>query len=294
MDLFIYVFLFIFWAVFWSFWSVLIRRLKAQVDSKVIKSILYGRSQCPNCDNFLWPIDLVPIFSWLWLKWKCRHCHSKISIFYLILEIFSWIVFCLSFFVLKKYAIDLSYLDIKFILGLVFFVSVNWILLLLIFADLLFFELNVYLWIFAAVFSILFQFFWLIGDFNLAFIWGLSFFAVFAFIYYFAKFYVRIRFWQKNTEWFWAWDVMVAFLIWLMLPFLIKINWLVFDDIYKIVIMYVFLSSLLWMIFALVKYVTTKGKYGQAIPFLPAMILWYWLLLVYWDKLLLLFDILKN
>lgn len=41
-----------------------------------------GRSICPNCKHTLATKDLVPLFSWIFLKGKCRYCGSKISVRY--------------------------------------------------------------------------------------------------------------------------------------------------------------------------------------------------------------------
>lgn len=36
------------------------------------------RSECPHCHHILAPKDLIPVFSWLWLRGKCRYCHKSI------------------------------------------------------------------------------------------------------------------------------------------------------------------------------------------------------------------------
>lgn len=38
-----------------------------------------GRSECTHCHHVLAPLDLVPVFSWLWLGGKCRYCHKPIQ-----------------------------------------------------------------------------------------------------------------------------------------------------------------------------------------------------------------------
>jgi leader peptidase (prepilin peptidase)/N-methyltransferase len=38
-----------------------------------------GRSQCPGCGHVLGPADLVPLFSYLFLRGKCRYCGQRIS-----------------------------------------------------------------------------------------------------------------------------------------------------------------------------------------------------------------------
>ncbi len=42
-------------------------------------SILHGRSMCPNCKHQLSAADLIPVFSWLSLRGKCRYCKKPIS-----------------------------------------------------------------------------------------------------------------------------------------------------------------------------------------------------------------------
>lgn len=46
-----------------------------------------GRSHCPACGHALGIADLVPVFSWLFLRGKCRHCGAKISPRYLFTEL---------------------------------------------------------------------------------------------------------------------------------------------------------------------------------------------------------------
>jgi len=46
-----------------------------------------GRSKCPSCGHVLSPLDLVPLFSWLFLKGRCRYCGKKISPRYPISEL---------------------------------------------------------------------------------------------------------------------------------------------------------------------------------------------------------------
>lgn len=37
------------------------------------------RSECPECGHTLSPLDLVPVFSWLFLGGRCRYCKTRIS-----------------------------------------------------------------------------------------------------------------------------------------------------------------------------------------------------------------------
>lgn len=66
---------------------------KAQNDL----SITTGRSMCPNCKHELKAKDLVPLFSWLSLKGKCRYCHKPISWQYPVVELITAILFKISY-----------------------------------------------------------------------------------------------------------------------------------------------------------------------------------------------------
>lgn len=79
----------IFGVIFGSFVNALVWRLHEQeaLDGKKGKaadkrrrdlSIAKGRSMCPHCGHTLAAKDLVPVFSWLWLRGKCRYCHAPI------------------------------------------------------------------------------------------------------------------------------------------------------------------------------------------------------------------------
>lgn len=76
-----------------SFLNVLIYRLPRK------ESILFPSSRCPSCNHKLAPKDLVPIFSYIFLKGKCRYCRAKISIRYPLVETLTAIFFALSFWV---------------------------------------------------------------------------------------------------------------------------------------------------------------------------------------------------
>lgn len=50
------------------------------------ESIVYVPSHCMNCNTKLHWYELIPLFSWLALRGRCRTCHSKISWQYPIIE----------------------------------------------------------------------------------------------------------------------------------------------------------------------------------------------------------------
>jgi len=56
------------------------------------ESFLRGHSHCPSCGHELGVRDLVPIFSWLLQRGRCRYCGTKISVRYLLAELFFAVV----------------------------------------------------------------------------------------------------------------------------------------------------------------------------------------------------------
>lgn len=74
---------------FGSFGNVLILRLKAGTS-------LGGRSHCMSCKQKLSVVDLVPVFSFVFLGGRCRQCGKAISMQYPIVEILSACMFGLA------------------------------------------------------------------------------------------------------------------------------------------------------------------------------------------------------
>lgn len=62
------------------------------------KSIVLGRSQCPQCSHTLGTLDLVPIVSWLLQRGRCRYCKKSIGRHYIITEVITVGLFVLSYF----------------------------------------------------------------------------------------------------------------------------------------------------------------------------------------------------
>lgn len=60
-------------------------------------SVISGRSQCVYCGQRLVAKDLVPIFSWLYLRGRCRYCGGFISVQYPTVELVCAFVFVLSY-----------------------------------------------------------------------------------------------------------------------------------------------------------------------------------------------------
>ncbi len=69
-------------AIVGSFLNVVIHRLPQEE-----RSIVSGPSHCPNCFEHLCWHEKIPIFSYLFLKGKCRHCNTSISPQYPLVEL---------------------------------------------------------------------------------------------------------------------------------------------------------------------------------------------------------------
>ena len=59
-------------------------------------SLIYPSSHCPTCNNKIRWYDNIPIFSFIFLKGKCRDCGSKISTRYPIVEMINALLYFLS------------------------------------------------------------------------------------------------------------------------------------------------------------------------------------------------------
>ncbi len=89
MNLILYIAIFSIGIVFGSFFTLAVYRIPRKED------ITHVRSHCTTCNHRLEFLDLIPVFSYLFLGGKCRYCGEKIRPRYFLLEIFSGIVFLL-------------------------------------------------------------------------------------------------------------------------------------------------------------------------------------------------------
>lgn len=89
-DINLYIFL-ILGLLIGSFLNVVIYRAPREM------TFCKGRSMCLNCKHQLMWYDLIPLFSYLFLRGKCRYCKEKISIQYPLVESITGIVFALIY-----------------------------------------------------------------------------------------------------------------------------------------------------------------------------------------------------
>lgn len=77
-----------------SFLNVLAYRIPIR------ESIVKGRSHCTTCGKQILNRDLIPVFSWIFLRGKCRFCGERISPRYMIVELICGLSYLTAFLVL--------------------------------------------------------------------------------------------------------------------------------------------------------------------------------------------------
>lgn len=91
MEMILSMFVFALGSIFGSFYNVVIYRLPRKL------SITKGTSMCPVCHHRVLPQQLIPIISFIFLRGKCAHCQSSISLRYPLIEILTGVMFLLAF-----------------------------------------------------------------------------------------------------------------------------------------------------------------------------------------------------
>ncbi|MCT4595183.1 MAG: prepilin peptidase [Anaeromicrobium sp.] len=97
-----------------SFLNVCIYRIPKE------ESIAYPPSHCPKCNNQLKPLDLVPLFSYLLNKGKCRYCRETISLQYPIVEFLNGIIYLLLYF---KFGLNILFVKYGVLASLLIVIS---------------------------------------------------------------------------------------------------------------------------------------------------------------------------
>lgn len=87
----LYIIVFLYGIVIGSFLNVCIYRIPKQ------ENIVKIRSHCMNCGYQLKWYDLVPVFSYLCLRGRCRSCKQKISVQYPLIELLNGVLYCIVF-----------------------------------------------------------------------------------------------------------------------------------------------------------------------------------------------------
>lgn len=107
-----------------SFLNVLIDRLPRK------ETILRGRSHCDSCKKVLSWKDLIPVFSFLFLRGKCRGCKSSIGLRTPLVELLTGFLF-----VITLYTLAFQTITILSIITLLFYLFIISVLLVIFFCD---------------------------------------------------------------------------------------------------------------------------------------------------------------
>jgi len=302
MDILIIAWVFILWTILWSFWSVIMTRLEWDINRTSIKWILFWFSRCPSCHKRLHAHNLIPLFSYLFQRWKCEHCKAPISKIYPILEILSWVIAVISYIFVYN---TLSYIipDVYKLTIFIFWLITNRSLLLMIIYDIQKYELHMAIRVINIIWILLWQFTWAYWNYQWALLNAILFFIVFEWIYYFGKRYVS-KFYKKNNElnqdfeweWFGKWDIFIWISLWIMSPFIAINNLQTLNIItsIKILILLLIISSLLGIIYFGITYIiktfsqniSSNSSNLKIIPFIPSLIISFWILLFYADRII--------
>lgn len=117
MQLWIQIYTFIVGALIGSFLNVVVYRVPRE------ESISFPPSHCPHCQYRLKVYDLVPMFSYLILKGRCRNCGEKISLRYPIVEAVSGFLFLFTLLTFGLTWQTLQYVAILSILLAIFLID---------------------------------------------------------------------------------------------------------------------------------------------------------------------------
>ena len=83
--------LFICGSFFGSFINCMAQRIVLEEDW------IISKSRCDCCGHSLGILDLIPVFSYVLNRGRCRYCHEKISVRYPLTEIFTGFLFLIFY-----------------------------------------------------------------------------------------------------------------------------------------------------------------------------------------------------
>jgi prepilin signal peptidase PulO-like enzyme (type II secretory pathway) len=118
MTLFVLAYALLIGLVIGSFLNCLVWRLYK--EEKVS-----GRSYCPRCRHLIAWYDNIPVFSFLFLRGRCRNCHKKISWQYPLVELITGILFLLAFWQQLGFSIPTDSVLFDLLLSPVFYISLS-------------------------------------------------------------------------------------------------------------------------------------------------------------------------
>lgn len=109
-----YILIFILGIIIGSFLNVCIYRIPRE------ESLAYPSSHCTYCSHPLKWYDLVPIFSFLSLRGRCRYCGEIISPQYPIVELLNGIIYLLAFY---HFGLSIDFVFYSFLVSILIVIS---------------------------------------------------------------------------------------------------------------------------------------------------------------------------
>ena len=124
MNLILYIIIFFFGAAIGSLVNVIVDRL-------YVKSFLSGRSHCASCGKELSFFELIPVFSYIFLKGRCKNCKTKIGAKHLYVEIVLGVLALITYKLLLVSYFDPMSIDFNVISGALFSILYTFLFILL-------------------------------------------------------------------------------------------------------------------------------------------------------------------
>lgn len=114
---------FIFGAVIGSFLNALLYRFNTGrgILWAHSTSLRASRSRCMHCGHTLGALNLIPIFSYIFLRGRCRYCHSRVSLQYPLVE---GTLGLISMLIFLQYPEPVSYLYFLLVWAIILFIVV--------------------------------------------------------------------------------------------------------------------------------------------------------------------------
>lgn len=93
------------------------------------ESVVFPSSHCPHCRTKLASWDLVPLFSYLWLKGRCRYCQCPISWRYPVVELLTGLLFIALYAYFGLNLLLVKYLTLICLLMVISFIDLEYYLI---------------------------------------------------------------------------------------------------------------------------------------------------------------------
>lgn len=242
---------FILGLIFGSFINCLAYRLKH-------KKTILGRSFCPKCKHSLNFLDLFPLFSYIFLKARCRYCKKRISFEYFLVELATGLIFGFGYYF---YFLSSFYSGDNIILAFVFYLIMSIFLIIIFIYDLKYYlVLDKIIWP-AIVIAFIFN---LILRNNLLY---LLLAAGIGFLFFWLQFKI------SKGKWIGGGDVLIGILI----GFLV--GW-------PKVLLVIFISYIIGSIIGIILLILKKKQWSSKIPFGPFLVFSTWLVILFGDIIL--------